>query len=44
MKDKEYHVANFETFVSPSRKKDECNFKPAQHCINKIFELSKSVI
>ena len=55
MKDKEYHVANFVTFVSktaisspPQKKKkkklDEFNFKPAQYCINKIFELTKSCI
>ena len=48
MKDKEYHVANFATFVSKTLifppKIDEFNFKPAQHCINKIFELTKSCI
>ena len=49
MKNKEYHVANFETFVSKaliffSPKMDEFNFKPAQYCINKIFELTKSCI
>ena len=51
MKDKEYHTANFATFVSetpvpppPLKKKDEFNFKPAQYCINKIFELTKSYI
>ena len=52
MKDKEYHVTNFATFVSktlifspppPKKKKmDEFNFKPAQYSINKIFELTKS--
>ena len=48
---KEYHVAIFETFVSktltpppPPKKMNECNFEPAQHCINKIFELSKSCL
>ena len=49
MKDMEYHVANFATFVSKtltfsSQKVDEFNFKPAQYCINKIFELTKSCI
>ena len=49
MKDKEYRVANFATFVSQtlifsSQKLDEFNFKPAQYCINKIFELTKSCI
>ena len=49
MKDKEYHVANFTTFVSktlifPPQKIDEFNFKPAQYCINEIFELTKSFI
>ena len=44
MKYKEYHVANFATFVSKTLifsvpKIDEFNFKPAQCCINKIFEL-----
>ena len=49
MKDKEYHIVNFATFVfktlifSP-QKMDEFNFKPAQYCINKIFELTKSYI
>ena len=51
MKDKEYNVANFATFVdslptltfSPP-KMDEFNFRPAQYCINKIFELTKSCI
>ena len=47
MKDKEYHVANFATFVSKTlifcpKKMDEFNFKPAQYYINKIFELTKS--
>ena len=49
MKDKEYHVANFatvvsKTFIFPSQKMDEFNFKPAQYCINKVFELTKSYI
>ena len=49
MKDKEYHVANFATFVSKTsifspRKMDEFNFKSAQYCINKIFELTESCI
>ena len=49
MKDKEYHVANFATFVSKTlgfspQKMDEFNFKLAQYCINKIFELTKSCI
>ena len=49
MRDKEYHVANFATFVSEtvifsSQKMYEFNFKPAQYCINKIFELTKSCI
>ena len=49
MKDKEYHVTNFATFVSktfvfPPQKMDEFNFKLAQYCINKIFELTKSCI
>ena len=50
MKDREHHVANFATFVSktqipppPTRPKwMNLNFKPAQYCINKIFELTKS--
>ena len=47
MKDKEYHVANFATFVSktlvfPPQKMDEFNFKLAQYYINEIFELTKS--
>ena len=43
MKDKEYHVANFATFVSktlippPPKKMDEFNFKPTQYSINKIY-------
>ena len=42
-------MANFATFVSKtlifsSQKMDEFNFKPAQYCINKIFELTKSFI
>ena len=49
MKDKEYHVANFATFVSKTltfspAKMDELNFRPAQYCINEIFELTKSFI
>ena len=49
MKDKEYHVANFATFVSKTliffpQKMDESNFKPAQYCINKIFEMTESCI
>ena len=36
-------MANFATFVSktaifPPQKRDEFNFKPAQYCINKIFD------
>ena len=31
-------------FPPPLKKKDEFNFKPAQYCINKIFELTKSYI
>ena len=48
MKEREYHVANFATFVSKTLifppKMDEFNFKPAQYYINKIFELTKSCI
>ena len=56
MKDKEYHVANFATFVSktlispppppppPQKKMDEFNIKLSQYCINEIFELTKSCI
>ena len=51
MKDNEHHVANFATFVSktlisppPPKKMDEFNSKPAQYCINKIFDLTKSCI
>ena len=52
MIDKEYRMANFATFVSktltpppPQKKKMvEFNFKPAQYCINKIFEVTKSCI
>ena len=51
MIDKEYHMANFATFVSktaisppPPKKRDEFNFKPAQYCINKIFEVTQSCI
>ena len=49
MIDKEYPMANFAIFVyktltfSPP-KMDEFNFKPAQYCINKIFEVTKSCI
>ena len=47
MKDKEYHVVNFAAFVSKTLvfsppKMDEFNFKLAQYCINKIFDLTKS--
>ena len=40
-------MANFATFVSKTLtfsppKMDEFNFRPAQDCINKIFELTKS--
>ena len=39
VKDKEYHVANFATFVSKTlifspQKMDEFNLKPAKYCIN----------
>ena len=49
MKGKEYHVANFTTFAKtlippPPPKMNEFNFKPAQYCINEIFELTKSCI
>ena len=49
MKDKEYHVVNFATFVSKTltfspQKMDEFNIRPAQYCINKMFELNKSSI
>ena len=50
MKDKEYHMANFVTFLPKllfpplPKKMDEFNFKLAQNCINKIFELTKSCI
>ena len=49
MKDMKYHVAKFETFVSKtlifsSQKMNEFNFKLAQYCSNKIFELTKSYI
>ena len=49
MIDKEYRMANFATFVSKIltfslQKMDGFNFKPAQYCINKIFELTKSCI
>ena len=49
MKDKEYHVANLATFVSktltfPPPKMDEFNFRLAQYCINRIFDLTKSCI
>ena len=47
MREKEYHMANFATFVSKTltfslKKMDEFHFRPAQYCINKIFELTKS--
>ena len=40
MKDKEYHVANFATFVSwlllfPQKNGHEGNFRPVQYCIDK---------
>ena len=43
MKEREYHVANFATFVSktlifPPLKMDQFNFKPVQYYINKIFD------
>ena len=46
MKNKEYHVANFATFVSKTlifspHNMDEFNFKRAEYCINKIIELTK---
>ena len=53
MMDKEYRMANFDTFVSktltsppppPKKKFDEFNFKSAQYCINEIFEVTKSCI
>ena len=49
IRDKEYHVANFATFAHESLtfsppKMDEFNFRPAQYCINKIFDLTKSFI
>ena len=52
MIDKEYHMANFATFVSktltapptPPPKMDKFNFKLAQYCINKIFEVNKSCV
>ena len=39
LKEKEYHVANFATFVSKTlifspQKMDEFNLKPAKYCIN----------
>ena len=42
-------MANFATFVSkalifPSQKMDEFNFKLAQYCINKIFELTTVLV
>ena len=45
-------MANFATFVSktltpplpPLQKMDKFNFKLAQYCINKIFEVTKSYI
>ena len=48
MKDEAYHVANFATFVTktltspppaPPKKMDEFNFRQAQYCIKKIFEI-----
>ena len=49
MKDREYHIVNFATFVSKTlifspQKMDEFNFKPAQFCIHKIFELTISPV
>ena len=50
MKDKEYHVINFATFVSkilispPPPKLDVFNFRPVQYCINKTFELPSPVV
>ena len=48
MKDKEYYMANFATFVSKThfspQKLNEFNLKPAQYRVNKIFELTKSCI
>ena len=49
MIDKEYHMANFATFVSktaipPPPKRDEFNFKPPQYCINKIFEVTQAIL
>ena len=46
MKNKEYHVANFATFVSKTlifspHNMDEFNFKRAEYCFNKIIELTK---
>ena len=43
----EYYVANFvsKTLTPPPPKKmDEFNFSPAQYCINKMFEMTKSCI
>ena len=42
-------MANFSTFVSKTltfspQKVDKFNFKPAQYCINKIFDVNKSCI
>ena len=47
MKDKEYHEANFcnfcfSTYFFPPKNGHEFNFIPAQYCINKTFELTKS--
>ena len=49
MKTKEYHVVNFATFVSKTLifsppKLDVFNFRPAQYCINKTFELPSPVV
>ena len=49
MWDKEYYMANSATFVSKTvifspKKIVEFDFKPAQYCFNKIFELTKSCI
>ena len=43
----EYYVANFVSKTltpPPPPKMDEFNFSPAQYCINKMFEMTKSCI
>ena len=45
----EYHVANSVSKTltpppPPKKKMDEFNFSPAQYCINKMFEMTKSCI